>query len=55
VEQKATKSLNNPMAHSGDAELFEAEQDVVNNRFYASSSYAALLWSAGIINNLIKQ
>lgn len=36
------------------AALFEAEQQVVNNRFNSSSSYVTLLWSAGIINGLIK-
>lgn len=35
------------------AALFEAEQQVVNQRFNASSSYAALLWSAGIIDELL--
>lgn len=35
------------------AALFEAEKQVVNNRFNASSAYAALLWSAGIIDELI--
>lgn len=35
------------------ASLFQAEQQVVNNRFNTSSSYAALLWSAGIIDELI--
>lgn len=35
------------------AALFEAEQDLINNRFYASTSYVTLLWSAGIINTLL--
>lgn len=35
------------------AAFFEAEQQVINHHFNVSSSYVALLWSAGIIDEVI--